>query len=331
MKKQKLNIKKSNCFLLLLFTTIFMSNPLPIKANINGNSFIECPKNEPHSRVIGKRVINDEDLKNIENKSENNHKQIAFIEYSLENKDVSNKNILDFFENQNQNDEKKEELVLTKNGIVNENGFLNLELDQNVNSNKPNEDGQYKYYVDYPKMVLDIHVYDDVENKELSPDYQVEDNNVSINVLSDEELKEIENRIAINNEDHIKSILAFADSKIGSAYSQANRDSGKSFDCSSFVYYSYLSAGINISFNGNYTAAEIANGLVLQGKSIPASNLKEGDLIFYSHAKNGRFHNISHVSMYVGNGQMIEASPNKGVKYSNLRLSSVTDICRPSD
>ena len=97
------------------------------------------------------------------------------------------------------------------------------------------------------------------------------------------------------------------------------------------MYYAYLNAGLDIKNEDSTTAAEIAKKLVLGGKSVSANELKEGDLIFYSNARNGRFHNISHVAIYIGNGQMIEASPRKGVKYSSLRLTSVTDICRPSN
>lgn len=36
-------------------------------------------------------------------------------------------------------------------------------------------------------------------------------------------------------------------------------------------------------------------------------NLKPGDLIFYSYSNNGRYKNISHVGIYVGDGKMVEA------------------------
>ena len=169
------------------------------------------------------------------------------------------------------------------------------------------------------------------ENTQLDPSYQVEEDDISVNELSEEQIKEIEKMNSVNNNSYVKNAIAFAISKIGFPYSQGERDSGNAYDCSSLAYYAYLNAGLDLKNEDSTTAAEIAKKLVLGGKSVSVNELKEGDLIFYSNVRNGRFHNISHVSIYIGNGQMIEASPNKGVKYSNLRLSSVTDVCRPSN
>jgi cell wall-associated NlpC family hydrolase len=39
--------------------------------------------------------------------------------------------------------------------------------------------------------------------------------------------------------------------------------------------------------------------------------LLPGDLIFYANKKNGRYKNISHVSIYCGNGMIVHASGSK--------------------
>lgn len=113
------------------------------------------------------------------------------------------------------------------------------------------------------------------------------------------------------NEHHNSEAVNFALSKLGYPYSMTRRDSGAAYDCSSLIYYSYKDAGVDLSNHGATTAAEIARGISADGKEIAASALQEGDLIFYSFKKNGRYKNISHVAMYIGNGMQVEASYGK--------------------
>ena len=49
----------------------------------------------------------------------------------------------------------------------------------------------------------------------------------------------------------VKNALA----RLGKPYSQAKRDSGDYYDCSSLTYYSYKEAGITLSYHGSNTAA----------------------------------------------------------------------------
>lgn len=138
----------------------------------------------------------------------------------------------------------------------------------------------------------------------------------------------------IDTEKTEKAIMAIASAfeKLGMPYSQAKRDSGRAYDCSSMVYYSYRSAGIDLGYEGSTTAASICKGLVAKGKEITLNDLKAGDLLFYSKKKNnGRFRKINHVAMYIGNGQIIHASSSKGkVVQSNLYTSGLASVCRPS-
>lgn len=70
------------------------------------------------------------------------------------------------------------------------------------------------------------------------------------------------------------------------------------FDCSSFVCWSYYQSGINI---GNKTTKE----LVVSGSEITQAQMQPGDIILFARNKGGT--TPSHVSIYVGNGQMIHA------------------------
>lgn len=125
-----------------------------------------------------------------------------------------------------------------------------------------------------------------------------------------------------------KTVASFVLSKVGYPYSQNLRNSGKAFDCSSLAYYAWKSAGIDIAFGGSTTAAAEAQGL--KGKSVKEENLQPGDLIFYSYTTNGRYKNISHVGIYVGNGKMVEAVDEaRGVCLGNYHNGGLVMICRP--
>ncbi len=99
-----------------------------------------------------------------------------------------------------------------------------------------------------------------------------------------------------------------------SSYSQARRMSVGYYDCSSLVFRAY---GCDTGLLGGIptwapTAASMASHLERTGKVISyhglsASQLRIGDLIFYSAPyNNGRYKNIYHVSMYYGGGYRLE-------------------------
>jgi peptidoglycan DL-endopeptidase CwlO len=88
------------------------------------------------------------------------------------------------------------------------------------------------------------------------------------------------------------------------------------FDCSGLVMYAYAHAGVNLN---HYSGDQIN-----EGKRIPKSRLKPGDLVFFGSP-------IHHVGMYVGGGNFIEA-PYSGTDVRISRLSSRGDFagaCRP--
>ena len=109
-----------------------------------------------------------------------------------------------------------------------------------------------------------------------------------------------------------RTVVSYALTKVGYPYSQQYRDTGNYYDCSSLAYYSWKAAGIDISYGGANTAAAEAEGLDSAGHTVAYADMQPGDLIFYSYERNGRYKNISHVAVYVGNGMVVEA---KGVAY----------------
>ena len=144
--------------------------------------------------------------------------------------------------------------------------------------------------------------------------------------LTSQEISNITDKISNPTQ---KAVASFALSKVGYPYSQPLRNSGKAFDCSSLAYYAWKSAGVDISFGGGTTAAAEAEGL--KDKTVKEENLQPGDLIFYSYTTNGRYKNISHVGIYVGNGKMGEAVDEAhGVCLGNYHNGGLVMICRPS-
>jgi len=128
-----------------------------------------------------------------------------------------------------------------------------------------------------------------------------------------------------------KKVVAFALSKVGYPYSQAYRDSGDYYDCSSLAYYAWRSAGVSIMYEGSNTAASEGKLCYDNNLLVNYDEMQPGDLIFYSYERNGRFMNISHVAIYAGNGKVVEAANTRlGVVYRPVQgRSSIVFIGRP--
>ena len=71
------------------------------------------------------------------------------------------------------------------------------------------------------------------------------------------------------------------------------------------------------------TAAAEAQYLEENNMGISEQELQPGDLIFYSYGTNGRYKNITHVAIYVGNNQRVHAA--------NTRRGVVLDPYAPSN
>ena len=66
-----------------------------------------------------------------------------------------------------------------------------------------------------------------------------------------------------------------------------------SFDCSGLVMYAYAAAGIALPHSSNMQSTI--------GAPVAYSDLQPGDLVFF-------YSPVSHVAMYIGNGQIVQAS-----------------------
>ena len=91
-------------------------------------------------------------------------------------------------------------------------------------------------------------------------------------------------------------------------------DSGSNtvgFDCSGLILYAFAGVGIRLP---HYSGSQYE-----MGRKIPSSQMRRGDVIFYGPGGS------QHVTLYLGNGQMLEA-PYTGseVKVSPVRTSGMT-------
>ena len=149
-----------------------------------------------------------------------------------------------------------------------------------------------------------------------------------VSSMTEDEINAILNEITDSRQ---KTVCSYALHRVGFPYSQDLRDSGNYYDCSSLAYYSWKDAGVDISYGGATTAAAEAQGLDEAGKTVSFDELQPGDLIFYSFTSNGRYKNISHVAVYVGNGKVVEAlNENLGVVYRDVASTGkIVVIGRP--
>ncbi len=119
------------------------------------------------------------------------------------------------------------------------------------------------------------------------------------------------------NEDSSKSkgeeVVDFAKKYLGLTYVYGGTNLKTGVDCSGFMYCVYKNFGITLN---RVSRDQINNGKRINSKS----ELQAGDLIFFNTGGNSR---ISHVGMYMGNGQYIHATNNSKncVQISNLNSS----------
>jgi len=102
--------------------------------------------------------------------------------------------------------------------------------------------------------------------------------------------------------------------QLGDSYAWGAAGPG-SFDCSGLTMYAWADAGVSLphSSAAQYSAV----------RRIPVSDLEPGDLVFY-------YSPISHVAMYVGGGQVIDAPyPGRSVHIVGLNSMPLVGAGRP--
>ncbi|RKD26056.1 hypothetical protein BEP19_02800 [Ammoniphilus oxalaticus] len=89
----------------------------------------------------------------------------------------------------------------------------------------------------------------------------------------------------------------------------------KAFDCQGFTRYVFSKQGVNLP-SGARNQSKV-------GKYVSRSNLKVGDLVFFSTSATKKYSSssikrIGHVGIYAGNGKVLHTYGKGGVKFSDL-------------
>lgn len=100
----------------------------------------------------------------------------------------------------------------------------------------------------------------------------------------------------------VDSIIATAKQYLGVRYQWGGSTPQTGFDCSGYVAYVFSQTGISLP--------RVSRDQYQVGTKVAFEDLKPGDLVFFSFSGDGV---VSHVGIYLGDGQFINASSSKGV------------------
>jgi len=114
---------------------------------------------------------------------------------------------------------------------------------------------------------------------------------------------------SVGASDKASQIVAYAKQYLGTPYVYGGTSLTSGVDCSGFTYSIFKNNGISLNRSSR---EQYKNGV-----SVSKSELMPGDLVFFN---TGGDTPISHVGMYIGNGQYIHSTDGggKGVCISNL-------------
>ncbi|HAQ06872.1 MAG TPA: hypothetical protein DCR24_04855 [Bacillus bacterium] len=113
--------------------------------------------------------------------------------------------------------------------------------------------------------------------------------------------------VSTTKTDYKAKAISVAKSNLGVKYKWGgNTTSG--FDCSGLVTYSYGKAGVTLP----RTAGEMYT------KGTKVNSYQPGDLLFYATSGGKK---VTHVAIYIGNGQMIHSATSNGVSIASLNNS----------
>ncbi|MEO3755072.1 NlpC/P60 family protein [Streptomyces sp. B6B3] len=109
--------------------------------------------------------------------------------------------------------------------------------------------------------------------------------------------------------------IAFAEAQLGKPYVWG-ATGPDSYDCSGLTQAAWLAAGVEIP--------RVTWDQVNYGTSVTRDQLQPGDLVFF-------YDDISHVGLYIGDGQMIHApKPGDVVKYESIDVMPIYSYVRPA-
>ncbi|WP_431088467.1 C40 family peptidase [Paenibacillus sp. 8b26] len=108
-----------------------------------------------------------------------------------------------------------------------------------------------------------------------------------------------------------QKIINYGENYMGTPYKfGASTSTTRNFDCSSFMKHIFQKYGVDLP------RTSVAQSKV--GHAVSKSNLKKGDLVFFSSGSRATGRNITHVAVYVGGGKILHTYGGPGVTYSDL-------------
>jgi cell wall-associated NlpC family hydrolase len=119
----------------------------------------------------------------------------------------------------------------------------------------------------------------------------------------------------------INKVIKYATQRVLQPYTWGGSYKWDKYDCSSLVQGAYASIGVKIPRTATaqyrYLKSDIKTG-----------DIKEGDLIYYLTTKKRKLP-VTHVTLYIGKGKMIEAKGKKqGIIVSNFTTKRLVSIKR---
>jgi lipoprotein Spr len=109
-------------------------------------------------------------------------------------------------------------------------------------------------------------------------------------------------------------IISYGKTFLGRPYKfGASMNTTRNFDCSSLMKRIYGKFGTYLP------RTSVAQSKM--GVAVSRSNLKKGDLLFFSTGSRSNGRNVTHVGMYIGNGTMLHTYGGPGVMYTSINKS----------
>jgi uncharacterized protein YycO len=119
----------------------------------------------------------------------------------------------------------------------------------------------------------------------------------------------------------INSVIRYTTQRVLEPYSWGGSYKWDKYDCSSLVQGAYASIGITIprTANAQYNTLKYA---------VKVKDIKAGDLVYYLTNKRRKLP-VTHVTMYIGKGKMVEAkSKKRGIIISLFKTKNLVGIRR---
>ncbi|MDP1512998.1 C40 family peptidase [Paenibacillus sp. CMAA1739] len=108
-----------------------------------------------------------------------------------------------------------------------------------------------------------------------------------------------------------QKVIDYGKKYMGTPYKfGASTSTTRNFDCSSFMKHIFKKYGVDLP----RTSVEQSK----VGHAVSKSNLKKGDLVFFSSGSRATGHNITHVAVYMGGGKILHTYGAPGVTISDL-------------